>query len=320
MMRIEPADPREIRQVLRRALATGHQAEPELEAQVTVFIQYARALNMPLDENWWCIADERRICACTCVTSPGRTAMLMLPAGAASGLDESGLGEFISAVVEAKSRSNLALLQCLTQPEDRTMTAALRRAGFREITLLEYLDADLNSTDVRAWMDTAIRGGPEAGIRVFPYSQGMHKDLSELIAATYAGSLDCPQLADLRSMEDVIAGHRGAGLFDPRRWLFCADGDGPSGCILLNENPLRPALEVVYMGVHPRARRSGVGRRLLREALQLAHREGISRVTLAVDERNEPARRLYQSAGFKRIMRRRAMVHVFGASSSESKI
>lgn len=313
-MRVYSANPQEAREVLRLTLATGRQSAAELEAQVTVFIQYTRALGLALDEHWWCEADGRRCCACTCITSPGRTGMLVFPTSSLSGLQEAELAEFIGAVVEAKSGSNLALLQCLTQPEDTILTQSLRRAGFRDISLLEYLDADLSSAATLQWLDSARPEQPLLGT-ILTYSEATHQPLADLIAATYQGSLDCPFLTDLRPMDDVIAGHQSAGRFDPRRWLIFLDSSGPAGCILLNENPLHPVLEVVYMGVHPRLRRCGLGRRLLTEAFQLAHREDITRVTLAVDACNDPARRLYAAAGFHEVMRRRAMVRVFPASS-----
>ena len=44
--------------------------------------------------------------------------------------------------------------------------------------------------------------------------------IAALIEATYRDSLDCPALAGLRHIEDVMAGHKAAGLFSPHRWLL----------------------------------------------------------------------------------------------------
>lgn len=312
-MRVFPANPRDIRDILRLSLATGQQSPAELEMQVTVFIQYARSMGLALDEHWWFESNGQR-CACTCITSPGRTAMFMLPTSTTSGLTQSELAHFVSAVVEAKSGSDVSLLQCLTLPEDMNLMTALLRAGFREIAILQYLDVDLNDPATASWVQLALSKQPLSAT-VVAYEPSMREGLAELLAATYEGSLDCPSLTNLRAMDDVIDGHQAAGRFDARRWLILFDSVGPSGCILLNENPLRPVLEVVYMGVHPRARRCGVGRWLLAAALELAQREGITKVTLAVDERNGPARRLYNAAGFRETMRRRALVRVLSASS-----
>jgi GNAT superfamily N-acetyltransferase len=51
--------------------------------------------------------------------------------------------------------------------------------------------------------------------------------------------------------------------------------------------------------VVPRARGDGVGRRLLDFALARAERRGVRAVGLNTNERNEPARRLYEKAGFR---------------------
>jgi GNAT superfamily N-acetyltransferase len=313
-MRVHPANPRDLRDILRLSLATGQHSPAELEMQVTVFMQYARSVGLALNEHWWCDGDHRRT-ACTCVTSPGRTAMLMFPSSIASGLRQSELADFIAAVVEAKKSSDLCLLQCLTLPEDMNLATALLRAGFREIAILQYLDADLDNPVTIDWIQSVLSKQLES-TTALTYEPAMRGALAELIAATYEGSLDCPSLTNLRALDDVIEGHQAAGRFDERRWLILSDAAGLIGCILMNENPLRPVLEVVYMGVHPRARRGGVGKWLLAAALELAHREGITKVTLAVDERNDPARRLYSAAGFRETMRRRALIRVLSASSA----
>lgn len=57
--------------------------------------------------------------------------------------------------------------------------------------------------------------------------------------------------------------------------------------------------------VHPRARRSGAGRLLLRHANAQAARDGMCCVILEVRASNEPAAELYLSEGFKEIGLRR---------------
>ena len=59
------------------------------------------------------------------------------------------------------------------------------------------------------------------------------------------------------------------------------------------------AWDVSYVGVVPAARRRGVGAELVVKALWEAKAAGILQVSLAVDARNEPARRLYRRLGFE---------------------
>ena len=72
---------------------------------------------------------------------------------------------------------------------------------------------------------------------------------------------------------------------------------GPRAILLLSEVPDRPSWEVAYLGLTPPARGRGLGRAALAHALDLA-RPHVARLELAVDERNHPARHLYEVAGF----------------------
>jgi ribosomal protein S18 acetylase RimI-like enzyme len=129
------------------------------------------------------------------------------------------------------------------------------------------------------------------------------------LLATYNDSLDCPELTGLRPIEDILAGHRAAGQFDPRLWeLFLVD-DEPAGCLLLAPLHTAPSLEVVYMGVVPEHRGRGVGDALLRRALQQCREHGARLLTLAVDGRNAPAKRLYERFGLKTVARRDAYLY-----------
>lgn len=62
--------------------------------------------------------------------------------------------------------------------------------------------------------------------------------------------------------------------------------------------PQAPAI-IESVGVIPEARGQGLGRRLLQEAFDEARRRGHSTIGIMVIHGNEPARRLYESFGFK---------------------
>jgi len=63
--------------------------------------------------------------------------------------------------------------------------------------------------------------------------------------------------------------------------------------------PEPEAWDIAYLGVVPEARRRGVGGELVRKVLFEAKIAEVPVVTLAVDERNDPARELYRAAGFE---------------------
>ena len=64
--------------------------------------------------------------------------------------------------------------------------------------------------------------------------------------------------------------------------------------------------EILTLAVLPKARRLGLGRRLVEEAAVAATKGCAARLFLEVAEDNAPARALYDRAGFRQIGRRKA--------------
>lgn len=62
--------------------------------------------------------------------------------------------------------------------------------------------------------------------------------------------------------------------------------------------------QVLSLAVHPACARKGAGRALLSALLEGARARGCSAATLEVSERNAPARRLYETEGFRETGRR----------------
>ena len=89
--------------------------------------------------------------------------------------------------------------------------------------------------------------------RLETYRPETHDFFRTAIEASYEGTLDCPALAGMREMEDVIEGHKGVGVFDPALWSVLLLDSKPAGCLLLAEIPSRRALETVYLGLAPEA-------------------------------------------------------------------
>jgi mycothiol synthase len=310
---IRAAGRNEIRHVLRTTLATEDRSAAQLEAQVTLFLQYAREMGLDATRSWWCLLNGREVGACTCLEMPGRTATLMLPSGRACTMDEEAIRTLVQHVVAEEETRDMRVIQCLLETQDAKNATAVASAGFREIAELLYLE----------W--TAAARGESFGIPEEPardawatFGDESRTAFSRLVEQTYVGSLDCPGLTGLRDIDDIIAGHQAAGRFSSHRWQMLIRDGRPAGCILLAENPLQPVLEIAYMGVHPDLRGHGLGRVLLARALEIAHREAFTRVTLAVDACNAPALRLYHGAGFRPTTRRRAMVWSVAASSGVS--
>jgi ribosomal protein S18 acetylase RimI-like enzyme len=145
------------------------------------------------------------------------------------------------------------------------------------------------------------------------YSPALHERFAQTILASYGGSLDCPGLNGIRDIEDVIAGHKATGEFDPRLWFLLESGDGrdqgaAAGVLLLSRLPHADNVELVYLGLTPAARGKGLGDVMMRQALHAVAAEGLSRLSLAVDSTNTPALHLYYRHGMQRIGSRVAMI------------
>ncbi len=303
---ISRADPRTLRAWLRYLLSAPHQTAGECEQQVTAFLDYARSMRLDLSRLWVtgsADGSERPGdgAAALCIPTAGRAAMLVVADGrvhpprgdAWAGLIRHALGD--------ATIRDVRLFQSLLAVGDESTRRALEQVGFGEIATLIYMERDVGP---------AAPGARrlDHGARWVTFAEAVRDLFGSTISATYEGSLDCPGLAGLREVEDILSSHCGAGRFAAHRWLLLLIDERAAGCILLAEHPLQPVLEIAYMGVTPPFRGRGLGRALLDEAFALAHREQFQRVTLAADARNMPALRMYQSAGFSEFLRRRAML------------
>ena len=199
------------------------------------------------------------------------------------------------------------IAQALVDPSGSATAATdLVRGGLPEVTTLTFLE---RSTHPLAAVDRAD------GVRCLrfdwsPLASATENDFRDVLAATYLGSLDMPELDGVRSLDDVLASHRASGRFDPTHWSVghLAGEPEAAAVLLLSEVTDRPVWEVTYLGLTPAARGRGLGRVALAHAIDQARAAGIDRIELAVDARNIPARRLYEAAGFTPFDRR--IVHL----------
>jgi GNAT superfamily N-acetyltransferase len=120
----------------------------------------------------------------------------------------------------------------------------------------------------------------------------------DVVEQTYEETKDCNELTGLRSTADFLAEHR-AGVGDPSaHWWLAARRGRPIGVLLTAPILDVKSLEIVYLGVAQPARKTGVANALLARAVQIARARNDALLMLGVDERNEPARRLYDRWGF----------------------
>ena len=80
------------------------------------------------------------------------------------------------------------------------------------------------------------------------------------------------------------------------------------------DHPEQDVVELIYMGVAPSARGHAWGVDITRHGQWLARQAGRRRMVVAVDTANEPALRMYATAGFQGWERRSVYVKAFHRS------
>lgn len=120
-----------------------------------------------------------------------------------------------------------------------------------------------------------------------------------LLAETFVGTQDCPELNGIRSDQDVMLGFlEGQQLRSMQRWEVVELAGEAIGLVLLNDAG-DTSTELSYVGIIPRARGNGWGRLLVDRAIRATQLAGDAVIAAAVDQRNMPALRVYDKLGFK---------------------
>ena len=195
----------------------------------------------------------------------------------------------------------------------------LENGGMPRVTELLYLERDTaNLREPAGLAPVQIGWEPEgfgsvarasAEFEWRPFETAIEAEFRSVLQATYVGSLDMPELEGARSLDDVLESHKVAGRFVPERWRLgrLSEDAQASAVLILAEVPGRNVWGLIYLGLTQSARGRGLGRAVLAHALELAGRQ-VPWIELAVDLRNTPALRLYDSAGF--VARERRAVHL----------
>ena len=282
MTRIEQAEPQRWAAALNLALSLA--ADEERPGRVLDLLAMLARGDIDPRGLWIARAGDTVVGVQFCVLLGGKSCQFWLPQAAG---DHALAEELVRAGLAWCWRSGGALAQAMLPGELLPEAAPLLRAGFRNVTQMVFLQHNL-------------LGLTEAStpMRFETFDEAGHDRFTTTLGLTYEGTLDCPELNGARSHADILAGHRAAGLDRPGFWWLACDDDQPVGVVLLTEPADRLAWDLAYVGVVPEHRRRGVGRALVLHALHAAAREVCTRLTVAVDVRNAPARRLYESLGF----------------------
>ncbi len=224
------------------------------------------------------------------------------------------LGLIKAALANLKARGFRLAQAVLDESAGLRAAHDLTRGGMPRITELLYLERDTTLPlpvlrEDRSNLSPREKRAASPQFEWRSFEPSLATEFRSVLQATYEGSLDMPELEGARALEDIMASHRAAGRFDPERWQmgYIPGKPGAASVLLMSEVPSHDVWEIVYLGLTPAARGMGLGRAVLRHALELA-RCHVAQIELAVDCRNTPATRLYHSTGF--IARDRRAVHL----------
>ncbi|MEX0678428.1 MAG: GNAT family N-acetyltransferase [Pirellulales bacterium] len=226
----------------------------------------------------------------------------MTPGRVAAGEPPETARALLARVVETLPSQGVQLAQALLTTDHGPDRELLVAAGFRHASDLLYLVSVTGAFP---------QNPPAAHLEFVPYSHKRHPRLAQLVERTYAGSLDCRAIDGVRNVDDVLAGYKAAGAFDPARWLLVRHQGTDVGCLLISPDADNKSWELTYMGVVPEMRRRGFALSIARHAQWLARNAGCGRLVLAVDAANAPAIGVYAAAGFIAWDRRSVFLRVF---------
>lgn len=267
------------------------------------FIEFARTNAIPMHCFWGLTTAEDTIeRAILAIPNAGRTAVMFSTPVENDRATLATAGLISHACRALPEQCDATLAQVLLDPGDARGRAAFVGGGFKVLAQISDLERPIRTRDA------ALAPEPADGVTYETYTEDRIDEFLAVLEASYVDTLDCPGLRGLRSTEDILAGHRATGSFDPELWTLVRVDGTARGVLMLNPAPTANTIELVYLGLDHRVRGRGLGRDLLRYGMSRVARTGLRAIRLAVDESNDPALRLYRAAGFRRVQRRTALV------------
>ena len=237
-----------------------------------------------------------------CLPVPGASALFWPPRSVTDSEAVAREDRLLAEGLRRVRQGGAKLAQAMLAPDEMPLAPALERNGFSHVTRLWYLAHDLNGTPIHR--DTPGR------LTYRAYELEQPSLFHTTLLRTYIGTMDCPEVSGVRSVEEVITGHKSQGHFDPNRWWLVFEKAQAVGVCLMTGAPDN-SRDVSYIGVVPEARRRGFASEILYKAFSEAKEAGISRITLSVDARNDPALRLYRTLGFAPYDRREVFLMIW---------
>jgi ribosomal protein S18 acetylase RimI-like enzyme len=292
---------------LEEALRLQLQAFPEEErsSRIRQLLDSEQKQIVSVDDCLVCRQGERLAGVQLLVSQPDGT-VYVWPAETRSGLHPDDDASIRRRLYEEAARvvdtPGVWIGQSLLETDQEEQSRELSEHGFPRLTDLVFMNRPVApSADHVAADDDS----PDAVWHSEPFDEAVNAaDFAAVVELTYQSTCDCPELNGTRDGWESLESHRQAGSHSANRWRLFRHEERPAGLLLLTEHPPESVWEVVYFGVAPEFRGMGFGKRILEAGLDLAHKNGIGEIVLAVDVRNSPAIRLYEQLNFSQFDRR----------------
>ncbi len=236
-----------------------------------------------------------------CIPLRGGSALFWLPEISADCNDPHLADRLVRTALDWAMPRGAKIAQTLVHPSALAHADPLVRCGFRHITQLRYYTHNL----VRLPAANAV-----GGLRFESFAEDIEEIFQQTLLRTYEGTQDCPELNGVRSIGEILEGHRAQGVWRPETWWLARWEGKPAGVVLLTELFDGDGWDLSYMGVVPEVRGRGLGKALTVKALEAARKRGAEGVTVAVDVRNGPAIKIYSSLGFVASEQREVLLYL----------
>jgi GNAT superfamily N-acetyltransferase len=287
-------------------LILGSDGQPAEESQARELMKFTAQRGINLADIWVSIAGDRVYWSALPVVSPGRTVLFFGTSATLVGSDQTCMDLGIETLCRHFSTVDVQMAQVLLDPADVVSLEVYQRHGFQRMAELLYLQKSIRKT--------AMPGPLPGEFHLVSYNEKTHAGFAAAINASYENSLDCPALNGTRSIEDVLLGHKAAGLFDPNDWFLLLHGNQPMAVLLLAVTHQSDGMELVYLGLSPDVRGYGLGNYLMQVAEARTFERKLDKLSLAVDSSNEPALKLYYRHGMKQVTSKVALMRMLGAN------
>jgi GNAT superfamily N-acetyltransferase len=213
-------------------------------------------------------------------------------------------GQLLNLLIDQAS-SETELVQAITYTSDDNtiLEACYTVAGLKRIADLHQMECSLTVPRRETLLShegNVTRENTADGVEIeyVPWQPDSSDWFTQLVDRTYVDTLDVPELNGIRDSNNTLIGYAACLPQSQRPWWILRHPNGESiGCLLLC--PYSDFAELVYVGLVPESRGKGYSRSILGFAHEWAWERGLHRMVLAVDQRNEPAIRLYRLLGYE---------------------